>query len=110
MSYENISDKKQTAVALYFDGVNAPCVSASGIGLVGEKIIKIANEHNIPLHEDAGLASALSRIPLGDEIPFDLYLAVAEVLAFVYYLDGIRLSDLDTGNVHVGCLTLSSEM
>ena len=85
----------KTAVALFFDGVNAPWVSASGANHVGEQIIKVAREHDIPVHEDAALASALSRIPLGEAIPRDLYLAVAEVLAFVYYLDEIQLNDVD---------------
>ena len=49
-------------------------------------------ENNVPLHEDAGLAMALSSIPLGEEIPRELYLAVAEVLAFVYFLDEVQHS------------------
>lgn len=89
-----MSDKNQTAVALYFDAVNTPWVSASGTGLLGEQIIKLAHEHDIPVHEDAGLAKALSRIPLGDDIPRELYVAVAEVLAFVYYLDEMQSGDL----------------
>jgi flagellar biosynthesis protein len=85
----------KTAVALFFDGVNAPWVSASGSNRIGEQIIRLAREYDIPVHEDAALASALSRIPLGEEIPRELYLAVAEVLAFVYYLDEIQLNGTD---------------
>ncbi len=79
----------KTAVALQFDGVNAPLVVAKGQGLTGEQILKLASENGVPLYENAALAAALANIPLGDAIPRELYLAVAEILAFVYYLDEI---------------------
>ena len=47
----------------------------------------IAEAHGVPLHEDERLATLLCEIPLGDEIPETLYVAVAEVLAFVYRLE-----------------------
>jgi flagellar biosynthesis protein len=64
--------------------------------VLGEQIIKLAHEHDIPVHEDAGLAYALSRIPVGEDIPRELYVAVAEVLAFVYYLDEMQSDFLDS--------------
>ncbi len=76
------------AVALHYDGVNAPRVTAKGSGTVAEQIIELAKEHNIPLHADPALVRVLSGIPLGDEIPRELYLAVAEVIAFAYLLSG----------------------
>jgi flagellar biosynthesis protein len=48
----------------------------------------LAEEHEVPLREDPELAALLSQIPLGDEIPEALYLAVAEVIAFAYALSG----------------------
>lgn len=86
-------DKHHTAIALFFDGVNTPWVSATGSGPVGDQIIQLAQEHDIPIHEDACLAGALSQIPLGDDIPRELYLAVAEVLAFVYYIDEMQSAE-----------------
>lgn len=86
------TDKTQTAVALLYDGIGTPRVTASGIGLTGEQIIRLAIENDVPLREDEGLAQALSCIPVGDEIPRELYLAVAEVLAFVYFLDEVQHS------------------
>ena len=74
-------------VALRYDGEGAPRVTASGQGQTGEQILELAHQHNIPIHQDAALAEALSRVPLDDEIPVALYTAVAEVLAFVYLLD-----------------------
>lgn len=86
------ADRLQTAVALYYDGLSTPRITASGQGATGEEIIRLAVENKVPLHEDAGLAMALSCIPLGEEIPRELYLAVAEVLAFIYYLDDLQHS------------------
>ncbi len=76
------------AVALHYSGRNAPRVTASGVGQVAERILEIAREHDVPVHEDALLTAALSQVPLGDEIPENLYVAIAEVLAFVYFLSG----------------------
>lgn len=78
----------QTAVALQWDGYTTPRVTAKGEGTVAEEIIALAAKHDIPLQENAELARALSQIELGDEIPEALYRAVAEVIAFAYYLSG----------------------
>ena len=75
-----------TAIALRYDGTGAPRVTAQGAGHVAQHIMKVAKEHGIPLYEDAHLASVLSQIELGAEIPTNLYVAVAQVLAFVYML------------------------
>lgn len=76
------------AVALHYDGANSPRVTAKGRGLIAEEIIELAKAHNIPMHADAALVKVLSNVPLGDEIPRELYLAVAEVIAFAYLLSG----------------------
>lgn len=86
-------DRPQTAIALHYDGRNAPRVTAKGHGLVAEQILALAREHNVPLHEDPHLAELLSRLDLGDEIPRALYTAVAQVIAFAYYLNGKTPSD-----------------
>ncbi|MBW9256808.1 MAG: EscU/YscU/HrcU family type III secretion system export apparatus switch protein [Candidatus Thiodiazotropha sp. (ex. Lucinisca nassula)] len=83
-------DTTDLAVALKYDGENAPRLTAKGRGELAEKILALAEEHNIPLHEDVELAALLSQIPLGDEIPQALYRAVAEVIAFAYLLSGKR--------------------
>jgi flagellar biosynthesis protein len=76
------------AVALHYNGNGSPRVVAKGGGPVAEKIIETAREHRIPLEEDAALAKALSRLDLGKEIPRDLYVAVAHVLAFAWTVTG----------------------
>ena len=78
------------AVALHYEGERAPRITASGSGLIAERILEIAREHDVPVHDDPLLTAALSRVPVGDDIPENLYVAVAEVLAFVYFLSGRR--------------------
>jgi flagellar biosynthesis protein len=76
------------AVALHYDRQGAPRVVAKGKGAIGEKIIETAKAHDVPIEENEVLAGALSNVELGDEIPAELYKAVAEVLIFVMKLSG----------------------
>jgi len=69
-------------------------VVAKGGGDIAERIIETAREHNVPLQEDAPLAAALSRLDLGREIPRELYVAVAHVLAFAWTVTGKRRVDV----------------
>jgi flagellar biosynthesis protein len=78
----------KSAVALHYDEKSAPRITAKGRGELAEKIIALAEQHNVPLHEDRELTALLAQLDLGDEIPRELYLAVAEVLAFAYMLTG----------------------
>jgi len=84
---ENI--QKQKAVALkYNQGVDkAPRVTAKGKGYIAEKIISLAKSHDIPIKEDPDLVSVLSELELQEEIPPELYMVVAELLAFVYRMN-----------------------
>ena len=76
------------AVALKYDGKLAPKVMAKGQGISAEQILAIAEEHGIPLQNEPELARILAQVPLGEEIPEDLYVAVAEVISFAYFLSG----------------------
>jgi len=76
------------AIALHYSGRGAPRVVAKGGGLVAENIINTARAHGVPLEEDPALAGALARVELGREIPRELYLAVAQVLAFAWLVAG----------------------
>jgi len=81
-----MGEKSKKAVALRYKPSqdSAPSVVAKGSGLLAEKIIEIAKEHNIPLTKDQQLVEVLSTLDLYQEIPVELYKAVAETLAFVY--------------------------
>jgi flagellar biosynthesis protein len=83
-----VQPKRPLAVALHYDKTGAPRVTAKGRGAIGEKIIEVAKAHDIPIEENEVLAGALSNIELGDEIPEELYKAVAEVLVFVLRMSG----------------------
>lgn len=76
------------AIALQYDGINAPTVTAMGEGAIAEEIVRIAREHGVPLREDASLAALLSDLELGDEIPERLYRIIAEVIAYAYLVSG----------------------
>ena len=76
------------AVALHYNGNGAPRLIAKGGGRVADKIIETAREHQIPLEEDAALAASLSKLDLGTEVPRELYVAVAHVLAFAWAVTG----------------------
>jgi len=83
-------DKKnltERAAAVKYSGIGAPRVVAKGEGEVALNIEAVAREHEVPLVDDAILASMLVNVPLGDEIPENLYYAVAEVLAHIYRLN-----------------------
>ncbi|GGP95264.1 EscU/YscU/HrcU family type III secretion system export apparatus switch protein [Shewanella ulleungensis] len=82
------SKKIQQAVALSFDGKSAPKITASGKDLVAEEIIAIAKNAGIHIHQDPHLSEFLQLLELGEEIPKELYLLIAELIAFVYMLDG----------------------
>ena len=82
----NAGVKSPLAVALHYDRTGAPRVVAKGKGAIGRKIIEVARAHDIPIEENEVLAGALSNVELGDEIPAELYKAVAEVLVFVLKL------------------------
>ncbi len=79
-------DRQDKAVALLYDKktADAPRVVAGGKGLVARKIIETAREAGVHIHEDPDLVELLSKVPLGQEIPVELYQTIAEVLAFVY--------------------------
>jgi flagellar biosynthesis protein len=79
---------KEKAVALKYDGENAPKVTATGSGATADQILAIAEEAGVPLYENSELVELLSHLELGDEIPEVLYRAIAEIIAFAYYLQG----------------------
>lgn len=81
-------NKPTTAVALRYDGKNAPRLTAKGHGDLAEAILAKAREHGIPMQENPELCRLLARLELNESIPRELYVAVAEVLAFAYWVTG----------------------
>jgi len=79
-----MKDKMKKAAALsYKEGQEAPIITALGKGEVAERIIKTAQENDVPIFENSELMSTLIHLDLGQQIPQELYSVVAEVLIFV---------------------------
>ncbi len=72
------------AVALHWDGIGAPRVTAKGRGEIAARIAALALEHDVPISDDPELVEALAQVDLGATIPEALFVAVAEVIAFAY--------------------------
>lgn len=73
------------AVALQYEAGNgAPVIVASGMGYMAEKIVEVAADSGVPIYEDNSLATILTQLKLGQEIPEELYKAIVEI--YVYFL------------------------
>jgi len=79
---------RRSAVALsYADKSSAPTVVAKGYGVVAESILRCAHEHGLYVHESPELLNLLMHVDLDEQIPPQLYVAVAELLAWLYHLE-----------------------
>ena len=86
-----MNQQPQTAIALKYAperGEEAPRIVASGNGHLADEILRIARENDVPLRSDPALAGALATLDVGQQVPQELFRAVAEVLAFVYQMNG----------------------
>jgi len=72
------------SAALSYTGTGAPRVVAAGRGELAASILERAREAGVPVHQDPDLADALAQLALGDEVPEELWAAVAEALAWAY--------------------------
>lgn len=88
------------AAALQYDLKNdsAPKVIAKGQGETAKNIIKIAEENNLPIKKDADLVELLSKIDIDQEIPTNMYKAVAEVFSFIYSMSNKHKQQLQQHN------------
>lgn len=81
-------EQQALAVALkYAPGTSAPTVVAKGRGLIAAEIISRAHAHGVFVHESPELVALLSQVDLDAQIPPQLYIAVAELLAWIYQVD-----------------------
>jgi flagellar biosynthetic protein FlhB len=81
-----ITNPTHIAIALKYEpDMPAPQVVAKGKGAIAERIINLANEFHVHIHRDPPLARSLYRmVEVGDMIPYEFYVAIAEVLAYIY--------------------------
>lgn len=82
-------NKPKIANALRFNPEKdaAPQLIAKGVGLIAENILRKAKEFDIPIYEDEKLSNQLKQLEIGDQIPYELYEVVAEVLVFIGQVD-----------------------
>ncbi|WP_142414286.1 EscU/YscU/HrcU family type III secretion system export apparatus switch protein [Hathewaya massiliensis] len=81
--------QKKAAALKYDTNYEAPMVTAAGAGYIAEKILEKAEEERVPIIENKELADLLSKVEVGDNIPYELYDAVARVLAYVMEIDNL---------------------
>lgn len=85
---DSSSPGARRAVALQYGiGDGAPVLVASGMGYLAEKIVEVASEHGVPVYEDNSLATMLSQLQLGQEIPETLYQAIVDIYVFFLEFD-----------------------
>lgn len=77
-------EPRDAAAALSYTGTGAPRVVAAGRGKLAATILERAREAGVPVHKDPELADALAHLALGQEVPEELWTAVAEALAWAY--------------------------
>ncbi|MGN1350205.1 MAG: EscU/YscU/HrcU family type III secretion system export apparatus switch protein [Anaerovoracaceae bacterium] len=88
MARNDLPTAKKRAVALKYEETNgAPVIVASGLGYMAEKIVEMAHDNNVPVYEDNSLATLLSQLDLGAEIPEEVYRTVVDI--YVYFLNYI---------------------
>lgn len=84
----NSDDTRSLAVALaYAPGDAAPKIVAKGRGLIAQEIVARAREHGVYVHESKELVALLSQVDLDDHIPPQLYVAIAELLVWLYRIE-----------------------
>lgn len=85
MSKSDSRGSARKAVALQYGTNNgAPVIVASGMGYMAEKIVEVAADNGVPVYEDNSLATTLSQLRLGQEVPPELYKAIVDI--YVYFL------------------------
>lgn len=86
--------KRSKAVALqYGAGDGAPVIVASGMGYMAEKIVEVAADNGVPIYEDNSLATVLTQLKLGQEVPEELYKAIVEIYVYFLHFDPNRDSE-----------------
>lgn len=92
------STLNKKAVALKYDETRdtAPVIVASGMGYLAEKIVETANENGVPVYEDNSLATLLSQLELGSQVPEELYRAVVDI--YLYFLNYVPTGKIQSSN------------
>ncbi|NRA85535.1 MAG: EscU/YscU/HrcU family type III secretion system export apparatus switch protein [Gammaproteobacteria bacterium] len=79
---------QKRVIGLKYDQKSAPKVIAKGYGALAHELIAIAQENDVMIHQDEALSQFLNTLELGQEIPRELYIVIAELIAFAFVLQG----------------------
>lgn len=92
--YDGRRNPSKKAVALQYEaGDSAPVIVASGMGYMAEKIVEVAADSGVPIYEDNSLATILTQLKLGQEIPEELYKAIVEIYVYFLHFDPNNVAD-----------------
>ena len=83
--FNELLNKKAVALTYDEDRQAAPVIVASGMGYLAEKIVETAEKNGVPVYEDNSLATLLTQLELGAEIPEELYQAIVDI--YIYFLN-----------------------
>lgn len=83
--FSDVLNKKAVALTYDEDKKAAPVIVASGMGYLAERMVDIAMENGVPVYEDNSLATMLTQLQLGTEIPEELYQAIVDI--YIYFLN-----------------------
>ena len=91
------------AVALQYEvGDSAPVIVASGMGYMAERIVEAAADSGVPIYEDNSLATILTQLKLGQEIPQELYQAIVEIYVYFLHFDPNKGEEQEEKSAHGG--------
>lgn len=82
-----MNQRRKAAALKYQESFNAPVVSVQGMGNIADKIIETAEENDIPIVYNKELTDLLCNVDVGEAIPYELYDAVADIIAYITDLD-----------------------
>ena len=92
--YDGRRNPSKKAVALQYEaGEGAPVIVASGMGYMAEKIVEVASDNGVPIYEDNSLATILTQLKLGQEVPEELYKAIVEIYVYFLHFDPNRVKE-----------------
>lgn len=82
-----MNQRRKAAALKYQESFNAPVISAQGMGNIADKIIETAKENDVPIVYNKELTDLLCNVDVGEAIPYELYDAVADIIAYITNLD-----------------------
>lgn len=98
--FNELLNKKAVALTYDEDRQAAPVIVASGMGYLAEKIVETAEKSGVPVYEDNSLATLLTQLELGTEIPEELYKAIVDI--YIYFLNYKTKEDEKTAEITDG--------